>query len=77
MGLLLLGRQRTWTVLLQIPFSLVFSLLLNVFIAGYGALAAPLGLYAPPSLGENPSADRLCGPHRGVGAAMIVNMQLV
>ena len=44
--LLLLGRRRTWTVLLQIPFSLVFSLLLNVFIAGYDALAAPLGLDA-------------------------------
>ncbi|MCQ4866303.1 YczE/YyaS/YitT family protein [Pseudoflavonifractor phocaeensis] len=74
--LLLLGRRRTWTVLLQIPFSLVFSLLLNVFIAGYDALAAPLGLDAP-SLWQKILLLTGSVVLTGVGAAMIVNMQLV
>lgn len=74
--LLLLGRRRTWTVLLQIPFSVVFSLLLNVFIAGYDAIAAPLGLDAPVLWQK---ILLLTGSVilTGVGAAMIVNMQLV
>lgn len=73
---ILQGRRTRKLDLLEIPFSLVFSFLLNFFTAGFDRLAVPLGLDTP-TLWQKIlllAGSVVC---TGVGAAMIVAMDLV
>ena len=73
---ILQGRRTRKLDLLEIPFSLVFSFLLNFFTAGFDRLAVPLGLDTP-ALWQKIlllAGSVVC---TGVGAAMIVAMDLV
>lgn len=73
---ILQGKRTRKLDLLEIPFSLVFSFLLNFFTAGFDRLAVPLGLDTP-ALWQKIlllAGSVVC---TGVGAAMIVAMDLV
>ena len=73
---ILQGKRTRKLDLLEIPFTLVFSVLLNIFSAGFDRLAVPLGLDTP-ALWQKIlllAGSVVC---TGVGAAMMVAMDLV
>ncbi len=73
---ILQGRRTRKLDLLEIPFSLMFSFLLNLFTAGFDRLAVPLGLDTP-ALWQKILLLAGSVVFTGVGAAMIVAMDLV
>lgn len=74
--LLIKGKKRQWQDLLQLPFSLVFSLLLNVFDAGYEWLATFYG-WQFTAIWQNLLFLLMAVVITGVGAALMVNMCLI
>ena len=73
---ILQGRRTRKLDLLEIPFSLVFSFMLNFFTGAFDRLAVPLGLDTPALWQKIVllAGSVVC---TGVGAAMIVAMDLV
>lgn len=76
MQLLLKGRRRQWQDLLQLPFSFIFSLLLNIFDAGYEWLVA-FGGWHFTALWQNLLFLLAAVVITGIGAALMVNMRLI
>lgn len=73
---ILKGRNRQLRDLLQIPLSLAFSLLLDVFSNGYDAMAYVLGLQTE-SLILRGILLVIAVAMTGVGAAMMISMDLI
>lgn len=73
---ILKGRNRQLKDLLQIPLSLAFSILLDVFSDGYDALASALGLQSGSFIFRGILLV-IAVAMTGVGASMMISMDLV